>query len=1517
MVLIPVLSKAEWIPLNNNKSTPKAPKVTLISDDDNSSVLKIELFGFDKTELSSFTNTYQKIDLLSESFSTEPGNPEVPYIAKVLAIPDHAGVSFEILDMGEVQTFDNIYLPPARKSWLEGSPETSYVENSDTYNSVTALPADYVHIDQPSVFRDFRISRVSLYPVRYIPAEKKLQVVSSLTVRVKYGPGEVVNPKTATKKPIAPSFGNLYKELLFNYQEVLNKSYDGKENGNELMLCIMPDDFVSSFQAYADWKRQSGMDIHVTPFSDIGANSTDPDIIKNHIEDAYHNWAVPPTYVLLVGDNGVFPKKTVSLDGWTFPNEDYFVEIDGNDFFPELFIGRLTNESDYGLQVMLNKFLKYEKTPYITSTDWFKKGICCSNDAYASQIDTKRFAASRMTDYGGFTVDTMMSDPGCTYDVQDVVAAINEGRTFLNYRGEGWSSGWWATCTPVGTSHISGLTNGEKLTFVTSIGCGVAMFNTSGGNCFGEEWLEIGTISSPKGAVAFVGPTSNTHTTYNNKLDKGIYVGMFQDGNKTPGQALARGRLYLYNVFGSDPMVEYHYKVYCILGDPSVRIWKDVPEQITVHHPPVIPFGSNLVDFYVTNTSTGLPLSDALVCVTGDNTFATGFTDTEGIAHLDLFSEIEETLTVTVTGGNVIPYTGSIDVVQPTGPYVIRDTHSLNDIAGGNGNGFMDFGESILMSLTVKNVGTQQADDVEVTLSTTDSYITFTDNFHNYGNIAAGQSVSANDVFAFDVADNLPDQHTVVITVSASSTPDTWNTNLSITGNAPVLNFGSLTVYDPTGNDNGRLDPGETADIIVPVLNNGHSPSPASTAGLTSVSPWITINSSSSLPGIIPNGGGADAVFNITCDAGTPLGTPVDLIVDVIAGNYGISNTFYQPVGIVLEDWETGDFSNFPWTFGGDANWAIVNAEQYEGQYTAISGSIENNETSELILDVYVTSEDYISFYRKVSSENNYDYLKFYIDGTLQDQWAGNVAWGQESYLVTAGIHTFKWVYDKDQSQSHGSDCAWVDYIVFPPIAPPPDPAEIVINPSSFEITLSPDNSLVKMVNIANAGETQLDFSLTKTYLADGSKAYCSSSGGGNDEFIENVTVGSINNTTGQTDYGDYTNLSTIVDVGQSYPIIITNGDLNWSSDQCGIWVDWNQDEDFTNDGFITVTGSPGVGPYTADIVPPITALPGPTRIRIQIIYNQTPDPCISSFSYGEVEDYTLVVNNDFTDWLTFDPTSGSVAGSENTDISLTFDATGMETGDYYANINISSNDPVSPLVIVPCTLHVAQGIMVDVSVFLEGPFVSTEMSTSLNSGGFIPMDQPFNVEPWYYNGNESVASIPNNDVVDWVLVELRETPGDISTAGPANMVGQKAGFLLKDGSVVATDGSSLLNYGITVTNNLFLIVYHRNHVGVISASPVPIVTDTYVYDFTTASDKAFGGNKAHKLIAPGTWGMVSGDGLCDGQVNNVDKNDVWENENGSSGYHYGDLNLDGTVDVIDKIDYWEGNSGRCTYIIK
>lgn len=215
-----------------------------------------------------------------------------------------------------------------------------------------------------------------------------------------------------------------------------------------------------------------------------------------------------------------------------------------------------------------------------------------------------------------------------------------------------------------------------------------------------------------------------------------------------------------------------------------------------------------------------------------------------------------------------------------------------------------------------------------------------------------------------------------------------------------------------------------------------------------------------------------------------------------------------------------------------------------------------------------------------------------------------------------------------------------------------------------------------------------------------------------------------------------------------------------------------------------------------------------------------------------------------------------------------------------------------------------------DLKVFLEGPFHIMEMVPYLNNSGYIPTAQPYNTDPWFYNGPETADPMPNPDIVDWVLVELRETTGNAITATSDSIIAQKAALLLKDGKVVETDGVSMLNFIGTIDDNLFAVVWHRNHLGIMSADPLTENNGVYAYDFTTAGTQVFGGGIAHKEVEPGIWGMTGGDGNADKNVNNGDKVDVWTPAAGNSGYEAGDFNMDGQVSNQDKVDIWQANGG-------
>jgi hypothetical protein len=146
--------------------------------------------------------------------------------------------------------------------------------------------------------------------------------------------------------------------------------------------------------------------------------------------------------------------------------------------------------------------------------------------------------------------------------------------------------------------------------------------------------------------------------------------------------------------------------------------------------------------------------------------------------------------------------------------------------------------------------------------------------------------------------------------------------------------------------------------------------------------------------------------------------------------NYLLRRDFTETESVV-EDFETNDFSKFPWSSYGEASWYITESGRHSGFYSAKSGSIEDDESTTLQVSLDCVSGD-ITFYRKVSSESRYDHLIFKIDGVEKGSWSGEEDWAEVSFSVDDGIRTFEWTYSKDHSMSHWDDAAWIDDIVFP-----------------------------------------------------------------------------------------------------------------------------------------------------------------------------------------------------------------------------------------------------------------------------------------------------------------------------------------------------------------------------------------------------------------------------------------------------------------------------------------------------
>jgi len=115
-------------------------------------------------------------------------------------------------------------------------------------------------------------------------------------------------------------------------------------------------------------------------------------------------------------------------------------------------------------------------------------------------------------------------------------------------------------------------------------------------------------------------------------------------------------------------------------------------------------------------------------------------------------------------------------------------------------------------------------------------------------------------------------------------------------------------------------------------------------------------------------------------------------------------------------------------TTGGSADWFSQTTTSYYDGDAARSGDISQEEDS--WIQTTVSGARMVSFYWKVSSEEDFDFLEFYIDGSPEDRISGSVDWQQKTYTITtSGLHALEWRYVKDGSVDSDSDCGWVDKV--------------------------------------------------------------------------------------------------------------------------------------------------------------------------------------------------------------------------------------------------------------------------------------------------------------------------------------------------------------------------------------------------------------------------------------------------------------------------------------------------------
>lgn len=1057
------------------------PVCTLISSDETETVV---LFQFANPVFRD-VNTSQGVKQLVSMPGTSPvqtkGEPAVLKYARSLIIPDHAHMSVEVLSV-EYEEYAGMELAPSKGNiYRDIDPASVPWEWGRTYSENGVFPSVNVTLSEPYIVRDFRGATINIFPVQYDHANRTVKAIKSIKVRVYQSGVSNVNAfnRNASAVRVQEDFDQLYAKHFVNYQR--SKYSAVSERGN--ILVISYGSYMNAMAPWVQWKKRIGFPTTIVDVATIGTTAT---AIKTYVTNYYNTNGL--TYLLLVGDGQHIPPVTSGVNG---PSDNAYAYVSGSDHYPDFYVGRFSAESTADVDVQVLRTITYEQNPS-TTNNWMNRvmGIASSQGpgddneydyVHIRNLQTQCTNYEYLTKYEIFDGSQGGLDASGDPSASNVSNVLNgDGAGLILYTGHGSDQSF--VTTGFDNSDVNALTNTTRWPFIFAVAC--VNGNFQGQTCFAEAWLRARTGTTPKGAVATIMSTINQ--SWNPPMEgQDEMVNVLTENNASNikhsfGGIVMSGCMKMNDTYNTDTDgTGYSDGVdmtdtWTIFGDPSLMIRTDTPNVMSVTHAANVPVGST--SLVVNSNAEG-----AFITVTlNDNILGTGII-TAGTTSIS-FSALAgvDTLLVTATKYNYIPYMGEVPVIAATGPYIVYSTATINDAAG-NGNGLADYNESVLLNLTLENMGVANANNVTATISTSDPAVTVTDNSEVFGAINAGSSKTMNDAYAMTISNSVADQHSILFDVNAVDASGNWSSSFSVVLQAPALSIGNLSIDDAAGNGNGRLDPGETVNVSIESSNNGHATYVSANGGLASGSSYATMISGVVSLGDLDPAETQNPVYSFSVDAATPAGASVSLIYTIGSGYYAVSDTFTLRVGIADEDYESGDFTQYSWVNSGNQPWTVSTENPFEGTYCSKSGTISDNQSSTMSLTWEVAAPDSITFYRKVDCEegsasgSKWDYLQFKIGGVEKDWWDGTKGWERVSYPVAAGSQTFTWSYVKDGYVSEGADAAWVDYIVFPPLATPAGIDHL--NGNAFRIYPNPafDGFYIE-TNLTEAGMVRIEY---------------------------------------------------------------------------------------------------------------------------------------------------------------------------------------------------------------------------------------------------------------------------------------------------------------------------------------------------------------------------------------------------------------------------------------------------------
>ena len=1016
-------------------------KVQLLEKSDIGLSIVYAVDEFQFKEINTKEGIFTELTAANYTTTNVTGLPALPLMRQLISVPLGANVTAKIMTCSSrsinLDEQGVLYpLMPRQESVSKSADlnQLPFEVNRDFYNTNTWTDNPAINVTEIGMMRGTRIFAVDFVPVKYNPALKKIEVIYNAEVKITFSEGDYSATRELQAKTYSPAFTGIFAQTLINYDEP-KVSLLRYPIG---YVIILPDNFIAPMQPFIDWKKQEGYNVIVAPTSLTGTTATS---IKPYMQSLW-NAATPenpaPSYLLLVGDVAQVPTNSGITS--SHPTDLHYVRLQGTDYMPEMYFGRFSATTVAEVTNQVNKTLMYEQYTMPSDTYLSEVDMIAGVDNYYSPT-----YANGQINYGtnnyfntahNITSHTYLY-PASGNSASAIVQDVSNGIGYINYTAHGDVTSW--SNPSFTTTNINSLQNINKYCFVVGNCCLTSKFDS--GICFAEAWLR----ATNKGAIIYIGGTNSTYwdedywwgVGYKPPVvgtgspfvagHTGAYDALFHDHNEpfadwagNAGSMVFMGNMAV--VQSNSTRINYYWEIYSIMGDPSLVPYLGIPAQNAYTPPAQMFLGFSSMDIqadpysYVAlsmnNELHGVGLADA----SGNLTLNyTPFTE-PGIAKLVITRSLRK------------PLIANIEIIPNVGPYVTAGPLELND---GNNN-IAEAGDNINISLQFNNIGIDAATNLTAALSCDSPYILLNNAYISLPDIASGSSINQTNAFNISILPDVPDQHPAVMTITVSNGEESWVTQRNLTISAPNVVFGNHTLFD--SDSDGIYEPGETVTISLSISNSGHMNVDGGSLAIILNSSYATLDNYNFIIPPLPAGNGIPIVLHLFISQNCPNDEVIPIGFAMNAGIQLLNHSIMIPVGIVGESFESGDFTAFPWVNNSTNPWTIVSgtANVHFGNYAAKSGAIGNYGNTTLQIAMDISSAGNISFWRKVSSESNGDYLKFYINNNETGSWSGEIGWSEVSYPVTPGSYTFKWTYSKDISIASGGDCAWLDDIRFP-----------------------------------------------------------------------------------------------------------------------------------------------------------------------------------------------------------------------------------------------------------------------------------------------------------------------------------------------------------------------------------------------------------------------------------------------------------------------------------------------------